>query len=316
MAMTMAEEECEGGRIEVEVEEDPSTETEVDVLQKLVRLSKELCEIGNSVRSDICSAFGKTCITSVQPKDMIGKGNTKISKEYLAEKILTFVNLTTNLNHIVDGNSPVLDIKSHRIATQETAVIKQLLNSFEEKFQKYNSEIERNRKVVTDLLTGMQDLQQNMKKSGHSSLGTSGPSAGMIPNTVSLKQTPIPVCEPFIQHMNDVADIELKQLIQNFDEGSANEFSSTNPNYNTAYFGEFGYRYSGGSYEAKPMPSALEKLLEVLRPRLSNPKAVVNSCLIRRFKDGSQYAPLHRDDDLVFDPSRKWYHILLVQHGK
>ena len=32
MAMTMAEEEYEGGRIEVEAEEDPSTETEVDVL--------------------------------------------------------------------------------------------------------------------------------------------------------------------------------------------------------------------------------------------------------------------------------------------
>ena len=63
--MTMVEEECEGGRIEVEFEEDSSTETEVDFLQKLVRLSKELCEIGNSVRSDICSAFGKTCFKSV-----------------------------------------------------------------------------------------------------------------------------------------------------------------------------------------------------------------------------------------------------------
>ena len=302
MTMTMAEEECEGGRIEVEAEEDPSTETEVDVLHRLVRLSKELCEIGNSVRSDICSAFGKTCIKSVQPKDMIGKGNTKISKEYLAEKILTFVNLTTNLNHIVDGNPPVLDIESHRIATQETAVIKQFVNSFEEKLQKYNSEIESNRKVVTELLTSMQDLQQNMKMSGHSPLGPYEQSAGMMPNTVSPKQTPTPVCEPFIQHMNDVTDIELKQLIKNFVEDSKNEFSSTNPNYNTAYFGKFGYRYSGGSYEAKPMPSVLEKLLEVLRPRLSNPKAVVNSCLIRRFNDGSQYAPPHRDDGLVFDP--------------
>ena len=50
------------------------------------------------------------------------------------------------------------------------------------------------------------------------------------------------------------------------------------------------------------MPSVLEKLLEVLRPRLSNPKPVVNSFLIRRFTDGSQYAAPHRDDDLVFDP--------------
>ena len=50
MTMTISEEECEDGRIEVEVEEDPSTETEVDVLQKLVRLSKEfvcwVCQTG------------------------------------------------------------------------------------------------------------------------------------------------------------------------------------------------------------------------------------------------------------------------------
>ena len=141
-----------------------------------------------------------------------------------------------------------------------------------------------------------------MKKSWHSPLGPYESSAGVIPNTVSPKQMPTPVCEPFIQHMNDVTDNELKQLIKNFVEDSTNEFSSTNPNYNTAYFGKFGYRYSGGSYEAKPMPTVLGKLLEVLRPRLINPKAVVNSCLIRRFKDGSQYAPPHRDDDLVFDP--------------
>ena len=120
----------------------------------------------------------------------------------------------------------MLDIKSDRIATQETAVIKQFVISFEEKFQKYSSEIESNRKVVTELLTGMQDLQQNMKKSSHSPLGPSEPSAGMIPNTVSPTQTPTPVCEPFIQHMNDVADIELKQLIKNFVEESTNEFSS------------------------------------------------------------------------------------------
>ena len=300
--MTMAEEECENGRIEVEVEEDPSTETEVDVLQKLVRLSKELCEVGNAVRSDICSAFGKTCIKSVQPKDMIGKGNTKISKEYLAEKILTFVNLTTNLNHIVDRNPPALDIESHCIASQETAAIKQFVNSFEKKFQKYNSEVESNRKIVAELLTCLQDLQQNMKQDGHSPSGPSGLSPGMMPNTLSPKATPVPVCEPFVRHMNDGIDNESKLLIKSFVEDTANEFRSTNSNYSTAYFGEFGYRYGGGSYEAKPMPPVLEKLLELLRPGITNPRAVVNSCLIRRFKDGSQFAPPHRDDDLVFDP--------------
>ena len=102
--------------------------------------------------------------------------------------------------------------------------------------------------------------------------------------------------------MNDGIDNESKLLIKSLVEDTENEFRSTNSNYSTAYFDKFGYRYSGGSYEAKPKPPVLEKLLELLRPGFTNPRAVVNSCLIRRFKDGSQFAPPHRDDDLVFDP--------------
>ena len=66
---------------------------------------------------------------------------------------------------------------------------------------------------------------------------------------------------------------------------TADEFRSTSSNCDTAYFGKFGYRYTGGSYEVKPMPPVLENLLEQLRPHFSNPTAVVNFCLVRRFKD-------------------------------
>ena len=187
------------------------------------------------------------------------------------------------MNHIVDRNPPALDIESQCIALQETAAIKQFVNSFEKKFQKYNSEVESNRKIVAELLTCLQDLQQNMKQDGHSPSGPSGLSPGMMPNTISPKATPVPVCEPFVRHMNDGIDNESKLLIKSFVKDTANEFRSTNSNYSTAYFGEFGYRYGGGSYEAKPMPPVLEKLLELLRPGITNPRAVVNSCLIRNY---------------------------------
>ena len=203
MTMAMTEEECQGGTIVVDVEEDQSTESGTETIQQMVTLSKELCNIGNSVKSDICPAFGKTCITNVQPKDMIGKGNTRISKEYLAEKILTFVNLTTNLNCIVNRNPPVLEVESQRVVSQETAVVKKLVYSFEEKFQKYNSEIESNAKVITVLLTCMQELQQDVKQNRHSQNDPSRPSTGIIPNTVSPKLTPIPICEPFVRHVNN-----------------------------------------------------------------------------------------------------------------
>ena len=172
---------------------------------------------------------------------MIGKGNTRISKEYLAEKILAFVNLTTNLNCIVNRNPPVLEVESQRVVSQETAVVKKLVHSYEEKFQKYNSEIESNAKVITELLTCMQELQQDAKQNRYSQNDPSGPSTGIIPNTVSSKLTPIPVCEPFVRHVNNGVENELRQLVKNFFVDTADEFRSTSSNFDTAYFGKFGY---------------------------------------------------------------------------
>ena len=205
MTMTMAKkEECEGGNIDVEG--DSSTETEAEVLQQLVRLSKELCKLGNTVKSDICSAFGKTCIKNVQSKDMIGKGNNKISKEYLAESIISFANLTTELSQFVNHNSPMLDIGDQLAASKETAAIKQVVMSFEQKFLKYSSEIESNSKVTAQLLTYMQDLQDSMKQGYSQSIPTESP-AGMLPNTASPKTNPIPVCEPYVEHKdNGISD--------------------------------------------------------------------------------------------------------------
>ena len=262
------------------------------------------------MKSDICSAFGKTCIKNVQSKDMIGKGNNKISKEYLAECILSFANLTTELSQFVNPNSPMLDIGDQLAASKETAAIKQVVTSFEQKFLKYSSEIESNSKVTAHLLTYMQDLQDSMKQGHSQSIPTESP-AGMLPNTVSPKTNPIPVCEPFVEHKDNGISDELKQLMKDFVVNKADEFNSTSTYCDTMCFGKFGYRYSDGSYQAKPMPALVENLLEQVRPHLSNPKASINSCLVRRFKDGSQYTPPHRDNDLVFDPESEMVSIFI-----
>ena len=307
MTMAMAKEECEDGN--VDIEGDSSTETEAEVLQQLVRLSKELCKIGNSVKSDLCSAFGKTCIKKVQPKDMIGKGNNRISKEYLAENILSFVKLTTDLDQFVNRNPPMLDIDSQLPASKEMAAVKQVVTSFEHKFQKYSSEIESNSKVTAQLLTHIQDLQHSMKQGCSQSIATGSP-AVMIPNTTSPKENPTPLCEPYVQYKDNGISDELKQLIKDFVVDKADDFNSTSTCCDTMYFGKFGYRYNDGSYKAKPLPALLEKLLEQVRPHLSDPKASVNSCLVRRFRGGSQYTP-QRDNDLVFDPESEMISIFV-----
>jgi hypothetical protein len=60
------------------------------------------------------------------------------------------------------------------------------------------------------------------------------------------------------------------------------------------------------------MPKELSDLLEYIRPRLPDPEATINSCLISRYNDGSQYIPPHRDNEPVIDPES---HIVTVTIG-
>ena len=50
------------------------------------------------------------------------------------------------------------------------------------------------------------------------------------------------------------------------------------------------------------MPKEISDLIESIRPRLPDPKATINSCLISRYSNGSQHIPPHRDNELVIDP--------------
>ena len=70
----------------------------------------------------------------------------------------------------------------------------------------------------------------------------------------------------------------------------------------TLYFGEYRYRDNGANYDQRPLPPFVSEILEQLRPYLSNTKAKINSCLIKRFKGGYNSGKNQRDNALVFDP--------------
>ena len=105
-------EQCAGGEIDVESTSSPAPKSTIAAIQRLTSLVKRLCKKGNTIKSDICSALSKTSITDVQPKDMTGKGNIKISKDFLAENILELLKYTTALYPIVQKylrlNWPIL----------------------------------------------------------------------------------------------------------------------------------------------------------------------------------------------------------------
>ena len=48
----------------------------------------------------------------------------------------------------------------------------------------------------------------------------------------------------------------------------------------TMFFGEFGYKYSGGKHDAKEMNTTVIDLLNHVKPKSSNPDGKINDCQI------------------------------------
>ena len=50
------------------------------------------------------------------------------------------------------------------------------------------------------------------------------------------------------------------------------------------------------------MPQLLQDLIQQVRPQMSKPDAVLNSCLVTRYKNESDHIPPHRDDEPLINP--------------
>ena len=68
----------------------------------------------------------------------------------------------------------------------------------------------------------------------------------------------------------------------------------------TLYFGEYRYRDNGDNYEQRPLPPFLSEILDEIRPHLRDAKAIINSCLIKRYKGCYNSGKHQRDNALVF----------------
>ena len=123
------------------------------------------------------------------------------------------------------------------------------------------------------------------------------------PNTESPHYGPAkPVCEPYISYERDVVDEELKGKLFEFVQENESNFKSVGGNRDCIYYGEYGYYYTGGKHEASRIPDIIHDLLKCVRPQLSDPSGLINSCLINRYKSGTDVIPPHRDNELFIDP--------------
>ena len=121
-------------------------------------------------------------------------------------------------------------------------------------------------------------------------------------------------CEPFVSYEAAALTPDLASSLKTLVQGQATEFKAVGSDLSrdVLYFGEYAYRYTGGTHEAKPLPVEVERLIEHIRPKLPNPDMTFNSCLITRYNSGANYIPSHRDDEPVIDPDS---HIVTISIG-
>ena len=68
-----------------------------------------------------------------------------------------------------------------------------------------------------------------------------------------------------------------------------------------SYSGEHKYVYTGGTHEPAPHPDSIKKVIN----KITNayPGAVIKSCLVSKYLDGTKFCPEHSDDEKSLDPT-------------
>ena len=225
----------------------------------------DISDICNKINDSIDSKLGKNneIIT-----DKIGKLNSKLSK-------LTPIDVISE--QCVDNNV--------------------ISEKFKCDLENLNELTTSNTKTLNDIKSIISDSEIPYK--------LSSAQGGLAQNNITTSpyiKDPTPICEPYVKYTENVISAELREKLQTFVTDNENKFCTIGDCREVLYFGEYGYRYSGTYHKPCETPEVIQDLLDSVRPQLSNQSEWMNSCLINRYSNGTQFIPPHRDDEAYIDP--------------
>ena len=261
-----------------------------------VGISK-ICEESVKIRNRMTSALGKTSFDEVITSQLIGKGSTKISKEFLADSVIT-------LNRLIESITPVANdspnITFSTSTTDPSTDFNQFLDCIQTKLDSYTETMQSHQERFEQMFSSIQGL---VSSSSNLIPSVSNPGVFVTPNTESPHLgEELPPCEPFVKFVEDAVPESIQNSLKMFLSENSNQFVNIGGCRDTLYFGEYGYKYNGGRHVAKEIPTPIKELLNVVQPHLSNTNANINSCLVTRYKSEADFIPQHRDDEPLLDP--------------
>ena len=121
-------------------------------------------------------------------------------------------------------------------------------------------------------------------------------------------------CAAYKELHHDILDHDRLAKLTDFldkSEGFKNIRSKTDrSSRDVLYFGEFNYRYGAIQHEANTIPDVIQPVIDLISEKY--PNTIINSCLVTRYKNGSNMCPQHSDDEPFISP---WSDIFTMSIG-
>ena len=209
---------------------------------------------------------------------------------------------------MIDAVDPIVNSEPPALHTSNGCT--NLLKTDTRNFDKYLTDVEKRLNSYSDFMENSRSQFDGMVKSlselisvnSNRPVSENPSSPAMVPNTQSPLSSDTILCNPYVIYSPNAINDTVKHSLEEFISANENDFKNIGNSRDTLYYGQYGYKYSGGEHKAKAMPPPLQELIDLIKPKLSVPESVLNSCLITRYKSGSDFIPLHRDDEPLFNP--------------
>ena len=168
-------------------------------------------------------------------------------------------------------------------------------------------------KSLTSIETNLTNLTEQMETLQSSIKTLSEPKPSPDPNPTGIPHTHKPntnsphnkeistPCEPYTTFLKDTVPPELKNKLLKLVEESDESFKKIGEgSREVLYYGEYSYIYTGHKHESLDMPDPIKELMEIVASKSeSDSSSKPNSCLVTKYRSGTNYIPPHRDDEPV-----------------
>ena len=195
-------------------------------------------------------------------------------------------------------------------ASSITSGIDKYLSDVRAKLDGYCETMQSNQNKFDGMVKMLSDLVVSNNGNTNESSPPSTNTAPMAPNTASPNLIDSAICDPYVKYTKDIVGESLQNSLQTFITQNEAKFKTIG-NRDTLYYGEYKYRYSGAEHKAQAMPPPLTELVQAIKPHMSDPNSVLNTCLITRYKDGSNFIPPHRDNSPDHNPESEFVTVSL-----